>query len=78
MRSYAEALADNIALDRYAAAQAIRIAVWGKPDDMNRLRPSQPRRGPREAHNPDDDEFDETGLAEELASFGLIEVPRDE
>lgn len=50
-------------------ATTVRIAVWGKPDDMRALRPGARSTGPIE--------YDETGLAEELASFGFIEVPAD-
>ena len=49
---------------------AVRIAVWGKPEDIRALRP-----GARSASGKI--EYDETGLAEELASFGFIEVPAD-
>lgn len=51
-------------------ASAVRIAVWGKPEDMRALRP-----GARA--NTRDIQYDETGLAEELASLGFIEVPAD-
>lgn len=51
-------------------ASAVRIAIWGKPEDMRALQP-----GGRRPLTEDD--FDETGLAEELASFGFIEVPAD-
>jgi hypothetical protein len=56
--------------DRFAMVSAVRIAVWGKPEDIRALRP-----GARSASGKI--EYDETGLAEELASFGFIEVPAD-
>jgi hypothetical protein len=72
---YAKAQAVVEAEDRFAMATAVRVAVWGKPEDMRSLRPV-PRRADG---SPDTDiEYDEDGLAEELASLGFIEVPRDE
>lgn len=59
--------------DRFAMASAVRIAVWGKPEDMQSLRPVS-----RRADGTLDVEYDEEGLADELASLGFIEVPRDE
>lgn len=53
-------------------AQTVRIAVWGKPEDMNTLRPQRRR----DAEPITEDDYDETGLAEEMASFGFVEVPR--
>lgn len=47
----------------------IRTAVWGSPDDMKRLRPEG-------RFAPEDDEDYERDLAEDLASFGFVEVPR--
>lgn len=49
---------------------AVRVAVWGKPEDLDRLRPRPNRHGAP----PTEDDYDETGLAEELASFGFYEV----
>lgn len=43
-----------------------------KPDAVNALRP-QPRRGDQRII---DDDYDETGLAEDLAALGFYEVPR--
>ena len=60
-------------------AVAVRAAVWGKPADLDALRPS--RRGgtvPPGVYDPEADEFDEEGLADQLASFGFVEVPADD
>ena len=73
MTGYASALSENLEGERYALAQTVRIAVWGGEKDMAALRPS----GARKSQITDAD-YDETGLAEELASLGYIEVPRDE
>jgi len=56
--------------DRFAMACAMRIAFRGSEADMRALRPGARSNSP-------DIEYDETGLAEELASFGFIEVPAD-
>lgn len=68
LKGYADAHSDVEQERRYADAIATRIAYWGDDKAMNSLRPQ--RRVPD-----DDDEYDETGLAEELASFGFVEVP---
>jgi hypothetical protein len=60
-------LTENLIADRYAAAQAVRIAVWGKPEDMALLRPG------RKAKPVDTDD----NMNEALAAFGLYEVPAD-
>ena len=73
MKGYAEAHGRIEAEARYTQAQTIRIAVWGSPDDVRALEPRRRSQGVQ----PLDDDFDETGLAEELASFGFIEVPRE-
>lgn len=57
--------------DRFAMASAVRVAVWGKPEEFRKLQP-----GAR-SHGGADDEYDETGLAEELAMLGFVEVPAD-
>lgn len=57
----------------YASAITVRTAVWGKPEDLNALRPRRARRGDTTSA---DDDYDEDGLAEELAALGFYEVPR--
>ena len=56
--------------DRYHAAQVLRVTIWGTPAEFKAMEP----RGPRPDSTTD---YDETGLAEELASLGFIEVPPD-
>ena len=75
LRGYATAHAALAAEQRFMQAQIIRVAVWGKPDDIAALRPLRhlARNGPTDAI-----EYDEDGLADELALLGFIEVPRDE
>lgn len=52
-------------------ASAVRVAVWGKPEEFRKLQP-----GAR-SYGGADDEYDETGLADELALLGFVEVPAD-
>lgn len=51
----------------------MRLAVWGKPDDIAALRRGRPGAAPLT-----DDDYDEDGLAEQLAALGFYEVPRDD
>ena len=75
MRGYAAAHARLDAEQRFVDASTMRVAMWGSPDDLNRLRPVR-RAGPGQPHDDDDDD-DETGLAQELAALGFYEVKAD-
>lgn len=64
-------MAEAEAEQRYDLALTVRAAMAEKPDAVNALRP-RPR---HHQDDPTDDDFDETGLAEELASLGFYEGP---
>ena len=59
--------------DRYQNAKAMRLAFNGTPEQFETLRPLA-----RRSDGTIDEEYDEDGLAEELASLGFVEVPRDD
>ncbi len=61
------------AQDRYLAALGTRLAVNGTPQQFETLKPRQTARGWA------DDDYDETGLAEDLAGLGfyLVEPGQD-